>query len=400
MKNVTLFLFAIWISATQVAWASTFVGNGGNAADLELEISKTTLIKTYEYIQENPNQANKLCTCPSEYADFPLCKNLEKLSEEQTNFCSQFLQKKAPELALKLKNEVGFIWTEEPLFVQEHQSKMSVDALTNYQNKMILLNKENFLARESYERNFLLAHESFHLTDYQKKPLLDEQSVGPFDSATGGREFLNALAAVVVLKSNESGIAQQYRRHLERSRQTKKFWLSLDYTQFKAQEELGTLYIPDQYKGSTLSAKYFFTDTLGVGLHYGWLKAKDTFLTSIESTDTIENFGVGLFYKWMPFENKLSFWGQSFFQLGAKYEFLKANFKMDENIAGTILTVEDSAQTQYGTLECSYFIPLIHGFWIQAGVGYHQPHYAYSENIDAKYNQGRVSTNVGVSYGF
>ncbi len=390
----------LWIFSAQSIWASTFVGNGGNAGDLELEISKNTVIKTFEYIQEHPEQAAKLCTCPKEYDDFPICKNLEKLSEEKVKLCSQFLQQKAPELALKLKNETRFVWTEEPLFVQEHQSKMSVDALTNYQNKMILLNKENFLARESYERNFLLAHESFHLTDYQKKPLADEQTIGPFDSTTGGRELLNAMATAVVLKANESGIAQEYRRHLIRSRQSKKFWLSLDYSQFNAKEELGTLYIPNQYKGPVLSAKYFFTDTVGVGLNYGWAKAEDTFLTTIHSLDEIQNFGVGLFYKWMPFENKLSFWGQSFLQLGAKYEFLKSTFKMEENISGAILNIEDSAQAQYATLECSYFIPIIHGFWVQAGVGYNQPHYTYSQNIDAKYNQGRILTNIGVSYGF
>ncbi len=396
MKKIFIYVFLLGFSNLQAA-ESTFVGNGGNAGDVELHVSKLVLEKTLKKISEDQNSESSLCRCTGNYANYPACKSLEKLNTEQVIFCAKFIKERSAGLASLLeKSEVTVQWTEEALRVKENNANLPVDAVTIYSNKAILINKKNYLNLESNERNFLLGHEIFHLAVYEKQPVSDEQKIGPFDTVTGGRTLLNAVGAALVMYSVQNHIVEQHESDLDRSRQSKKYWISLEYSQFDSKEELGTLYIPNKYTGLAFGVQYAVTDKVFVGLYGSRHEAKDTFMETITGRDKIDTFGVGAQYRYFPFDNLFSFEGQSFGTIGFKYEFLSSEFELTENS----LTIEDKVKTNYLTLDAHYYIPLQRGFWLQAGLSYNQPRYKYSENVDAQFTQGRLITNLGVSYAF
>ena len=396
MKKIFICAFLLGISYLQAA-ESTFVGNGGNAGDVELHVSKLVLEKTLKTISEDQEAETNLCRCTGSYANYPACKSLEKLNNEQVIFCAKFIKERSADLASLLeKSEVTVQWTEEALRVKENNANLPVDALTIYSSKAILINKENYLNLESNERNFLLGHEIFHLSSYEKQPVSDEQKIGPFNTTTGGRSLLNAVGAALVMYSVQNRIAEQHESDLNRSRQSKKYWVSLEYSQFQSKEDLGTLYIPNKYTGLAFAFQYAVSDKVLVGLHGSRYEPKDTFMETINGRDKIDALGIGAQYRYFPFDNLFSFEGQSFGTIGFKYEFLSSQFELTENS----LTIEDKAKTNYLTLDAHYYIPLQRGFWLQAGLNYNQPHYKYSENVDAQFTQGRWITNLGVSYAF
>jgi hypothetical protein len=395
MKMIFISLFLIGFSLQ--AADSTFVGNGGNAGDIELHVSKAILEKTLKTISNDQLSESNLCRCTGNYAQYPACKSLEKLTDEQVNFCAKFIKERSSVLSQLLeKSEVTIQWTEEALRVKENNANLPVDAVTIYSNKAIMINKENYLRLESNERNFLLGHELFHLTTYENNPVSDEQKIGPFSSNTGGRSLLNAVGAALVMYSLQNKIAEQHDSDLNRSRQSKKFWISLEYSQFESKEDLGTLYIPSTYSGGVLSFQYLLDEHVFVGLYGSSFEAKDTFIGTINGKDTIKTLGLGAQYRFFPFSNLFSFEGQSFGTVGFRYEFLNSQFELTENS----LSIEDKVTTNYLTLDTHYYIPLQRGFWLQAGLCYNQPNYKYSDNVDAKFSKGRLFTNIGVSYAF
>lgn len=396
MKKIFMYLLLLTAHSLQAA-ESTFVGNGGNAGDIELRVSKIVLEDTLKSISENTSDDLSLCECKGDYANYPACQSLEKLNVEQVQYCSQFIKESSSTLAKLLEtSQITFQWTEQALQVKENNSTLPVDAVTVYANKLIMINKENYLNLESNERNFLLGHEIFHLTQHDKKPVVDEQKIGPFKTQTGGRELLNAVGAALVMYSIENNIVNRYDNDLLRSRQNKKYWISLEYSQFEAHEDLGTLYIPSKYSGLSLNLQYLLSDVIFVGFYGSQYEAKDKFAGTINGKDKIKTLGLGLQYRFFPFNNLFSFSGQSFGTIGLKYDFLTSQFELTENS----LQIKDKATTNYLTLDAHYYIPLQRGFWLQAGLSYNQPNYKYSENVDAQFTKGRLFTNLGVSYAF
>lgn len=392
-----IFMVAFVMVCAQFSLAdSTFVGNGGNAGDLELRVSKLTLESTLERISEDGSKVLSLCRCSENYNQYPACKSLEKLTNEQVHFCGKFIYERAAELSQMLKNKVTIQWTDQSMQVKENNANLPVDAMANFENKTILINKENYLSLESYQRNFLLGHEIFHLSQWENSKIKDEQPIGVFDTNTGGRVLLNAAAAALVMYSIENNIADKHESDLYRSRRDKQRWLSLEYSAFKAKEDLNTLYIPESYTGLNLGFQHLITNEIGVGLNYSSYKSKDTFLDTIEVTDQIDIYSIGAFYRFFPFHDLFSFEGQSFGTIGLRGDFLQGQFELKE----PPLAIQEKVKTNYLTLVARYYIPLQNGFWLQAGADLNQPNYKYSQNIDAQFSQLRVATNVGVSYGF
>ena len=82
------------------AGASTFVGNGGNAGDVELQVTINQLQKAFvETAKPSADAATKLCVCHEDFQGKPLCEMLKKLDEEQVRFCDAYIKEKSPELA-------------------------------------------------------------------------------------------------------------------------------------------------------------------------------------------------------------------------------------------------------------------------------------------------------------
>lgn len=409
MKVLLSSLFAVAVFAQTPS--STFVGNGGSAGDLELKVTKEVLTKTIEIIRDDETAGAELCACPDRYKEHPYCANVDSLKKTQKEFCGDFIKTQAVQLLESLQ-QANFVWTDSSLTVKEQGSVMSVDAVADFRAKKIVLNRDRFLKMESAERNFLIAHELFHLTEYvetsggsakKRSPLVDETAIGPFKNATGGRELLNAAATVLVLKSNEWLIAPSYLVHLGRSRQDRQIWFGVDYSGFRAEEDLNTAYAPEKYSGLMLNARYFLPEEMnafGVSFKFGNYSGATTTFGSINSEDSQNIMALGALYRWDPFQNKLSFLGQSFIQIGIHYEQMKASFVLEENQVGAPLRIEDNATARYATADLAYFLPLQQGFWMNVGLQLSQPNYIMSQEVDLKYSNSRFATNIGVSYGF
>ncbi|OFZ28939.1 MAG: hypothetical protein A2622_12635 [Bdellovibrionales bacterium RIFCSPHIGHO2_01_FULL_40_29] len=377
-----------------LALSSTFVGNGGNAKDLELNISLKVISQTLDVIK--PDIKSELCLCPDSLSSYPVCRSLEKLTKKQIEFCQNFLVENASEISSRIKKTTQFVWTENSIYVKEKGQNLSVDAITEFKENRITIQKNRFIALPSYERNFLISHEIFHLSTWNKKPIQDEQIIGPFNSETGGRELLNAAAASIVVLSNSKRIAQQHVSDLNRSRKNKKYWIQLDYSGFKAQEDLDTLYIPEDYRGYVFTGKYYFTEEAGFFAKMAHYSAEKTTLDTIKTSDSQNLFGIGGVYRFSPSTNEMSFWGQSYIEGALSFDFLTSEFKLDEDP----LHVQEKASSNFLTVQCTYFMPLEHDLWLQAGLGYNSPRYSLNKEVDAEYSKGRLITNLGVSYAF
>lgn len=401
----TILFLSAFAQAQSQKPSSTFVGNGGNAGDLELKVTKEVLTRTIEMIRDSESTGSELCSCPVEFNEHPYCANIDSLKDSQKVYCGEFIKSQAVPLLNQIQ-KANFVWTDAELTVKERGSVLSVDAIADYRGKKILLNKDRFLKLASFERNFLVSHELFHLTDHvdsKGKPIADEAPIGAFKSETGGRELLNAAATVLVLKSNEWQIAPSYLVHLGRSRQDRQIWVGADYSGFTAREDLNTSYAPEKYSGMMFSARYFLPENMnafGVGFKFGSYRGTSTLFGSINSEDRQGLAALGALYRWDPFQNKLSFFGQSFFQFGLYIEQMKTQFVLEETLVDTPLRIEDGATVTYPTAEVTYFMPLQQGFWMNFGFQLNQPNYSVNKEVDLQYSHMRFATNIGVSYGF
>lgn len=394
MKKTIIILL---LSLKSLTLASTFIGNGGNAGDLELEVSRNVIVKTLSAISREKGSDTPLCTCPENLKGLPLCQGIANLNESQVQFCQKLIKDNATLIGLQLKNELQLVWTDQNLVVQELGQSISVDALANVNSRIITIQKDRFLERKSFERNFLLSHEAFHFIKYDSKPILDEQKIGPFQSATGGRDLLNAMASAIVAESNNLFIAQEHVDDLKRSRKSNDHWINLDMKSFQAKEDLGTLYIPEKYKGYGISYNYYLTDSFGIGAQYSKFEAKEKFFDTINASETLNIIGLNALYRVSISEQSLSFWGQSFLQFHAGFEFMRTNFKLQE----PPLDTDDTSENTYLSLGGNWYFPLNSGLWITLGLDYNRPQYSYSKKfIDANFSKYRTITSIGVSYGF
>lgn len=393
MKKLIIILLLFLQS---LAFASTFIGNGGNAGDLELEVSRNVIIKTLSAIAKGKGSDVPLCTCPDNLKGLPLCQGIANLNENQVQFCQKLIKDNATIIGLQLKNEIQLVWTDQSLVVQELGQSISVDALANTNNQMIVIQKDHFLERKSYERNFLLSHEAFHFIKYDSKPIVDEQKIGPFQGATGGRDLLNAIASAIVTESNNLLIAQEHEVDLKRSRKSNTHWLNLNMKSFQAKEDLGTLYIPERYSGYSLSYHYYLSDVFGIGAQYTKFDSKEQFVDTINAIETLNIVCLKALYRVNISNQALSFWGQSFVQFHAGFEWMRTNFKLEEHP----IDIDDSSENTYFSMGGNWYFPLNSGFWITLGLDVNRPQYTYSKNIDAQFSKYRTITSIGVSYGF
>ncbi len=102
MKKIIIILLLFLQSIT---FASTFIGNGGNAGDLELEVSRNIIVKTLSAISKEKGSDVPLCTCPENLKGLPLCQGIANLNENQVQFCQKLIKDNATLIGLQLKNE-------------------------------------------------------------------------------------------------------------------------------------------------------------------------------------------------------------------------------------------------------------------------------------------------------
>jgi hypothetical protein len=307
MKSALLILLLLF-SFRAHAW--TFIGNGGNAGDVELAVTHQQLATIFAEIPDRPADARGLCECTGEFDNHPMCDALKKLSPAQAKFCGEQLKIRSDE-ASRLNDRVRVQWTHDFVEVSESGRKRGADAAADRAADEITVNVDRFMELKSYEREFLLAHELFHFTSYDSKPLTDEGPIGPFEGNDGSRNFINAMSAAVVMESVDEGLISKYQRSLKRPQGWKHAWLSVDGGTSRNEKDLAGLFPNNEFSKSGANFRYHFSNGFGIMLSVRLLKASKSILTSTKIEESSQALGLGIAYRYFPFKDPLTFFGQS-----------------------------------------------------------------------------------------
>lgn len=397
-------IFILTLAATvisQYTQASTFVGNGGNAGDIELQMTLEQATKTFNFIlRDRDNEEQNLCTCTTSFEGRPLCDTLNRLNKEQVKFCSRYLLLKAADLArvTSEKGKVSYTWTHQQIEVKEQGRLRGADAVTNPKEMSMTLNQTRFLQMDSNERLFLVGHELFHLTSHQGQTLSDEGEIGPFQGPNGGRQFINAMAATLVMQANQYGVFSSYSTAEKRSKAYKQNWLSVGYSKLETANDKSTAYDIPQTTGGHGEYRYQLNSEWGVFGSFSRLSGSKGLLTTGKIEEERNTFGVGLAYRWFPWENPMTFRGQSHFVLGSSLDLMKSRYELNDPAVGT---KAETSSMGY-TLSCKYFIPFSSGWWAYGGVNYSGLNHRFNldNQVELEYKNNGTGFALGVSYGF
>lgn len=394
-------LFFLIMCLLQNAVASTFVGNGGNAGDIELQITLGQIQKGFEFINRDKDAGpEKLCICSQGFSGRPICDVLKQLTEDQVLYCSKVIRMKAEDLARVVgkKDQLKLQWTNKEIEVEELGALRGADAVTNQQEQSITIKQDRFLQMNESEKVFLLAHELFHLTSLQGALLKDEGAIGPFKSKDGGRQLLNAMAATLVVLSDEYGVFRSNESTLKRSKSYVQNWLTLGLVGVSTPNDPTTALDIERASGFQLGYRYQVNSDFGVVLDFQNLNGEKKILSTAMAKENRRIFSLGGAYRWFPFSNPLSFSGQSHFVMAATLDLHSGSYEVSDPSIGTSAS---SSSTGY-TFACKYFIPFQSGFWGHAGIAYSGLNYRYNldNQMNLDYKNNGTSLALGVSYGF
>jgi hypothetical protein len=376
--------------------AGTFVGNGGGQGDVELAVTKKQIAETFAVVQKQG--AGEYCRCNEAFKNRSTCEPLAVLNDDERRMCSKVMAALAPDI-LKMVGETSPVivrWTNEEINVLDRGQRRPVDAVTNREKQEITINLRRFLKMAWYERVFLLTHELAHLSQYNGKPLMDEGPVGSFTGEEGGRRLLNAVgSAASIMQGSHPQEIKKYAARRHRSQSWKPIWVELHGGQAKFVKEQDQVFASDKFSRAGVNARYNFGD---IGVVAGFRSESNDFtaLDTIHVKETKEIFSLGVAYRFFPFGDPLSFWGQTHFQAQVSVDFVRARISLKEDL---VPELTDEKNTVGGSLSASYYVPLFWGFWGYAGVAYEVHPYKYSKlNVDYKNNL--TSQFIGVGYAF
>lgn len=388
---ISIFLIALMGANSQ---ASTFVGNGGNASDVELQVTLMQIKKALNNIQDKVD--NKLCTCAESLEGHKVCENLKALNTEQKSFCQKRVADSAS-VVLNLLNDpkgVQIIWTLESMQVSEKGGEREAEGVTVPSEQKIFLNRDQFAGLKDYERIYLVTHELGHLVHFDKKFLKDDDKIGPFKQNDGGRQFLNAMGSAVAMKSLEVGSVEEYAPSLKRSNTYKPNWLALSFGSEAGRNDNSSFAIK-KYSGFQIQFRHQFTSNWGLSGGFRQEKGSETFFEIANTESSLKLWHVKANYRLMPFANPLSMWGQSHFIFAAGVEAGIADIVINDSFTSE----NDEANLMSPIISAHYFIPANSGFWIQLGVNATAYNYEFNK-IGFKSQSNQLYYEAGVSYGF
>ncbi len=376
--------------------ASTFVGNGGGAGDVELAVTKTQIRETFAAVERRKDDDLDWCTCKESYRHRSVCGALNGLEPAQAKYCSkQMVTQSGAMLALVDDPNVRIEWTRDPIEVMIGDRRRAVDAVTDPAKRMITVNLERFLTLKPFERVFLLTHEYLHLAKFEGKPLDDNAAVGPFTGDEGGRRLLNAMgAAAAVTHFDLPGEVRSYNAKLRRSQSWKSRWIDVSGGSSEPSGGSDGTFVADKFNRSSIGLRY----TLGnfvLGVAYRRYQNDFKALTTIDVSETIDVASLSLGYRFFFFRDPMTFWGQSHMILSAGADYYMAKQELKDPFTSS----EDEAKVFGGHARVEYFLPIMWGFWGFGGAAYEWRPYSY-DSVNVKYKGGSTSSYLGVSYGF
>lgn len=383
------------------ARASTFVGNGGNAGDIELQVTWVQISKTLdEIVEAGVDTQGLLCRCHEDLQTHKLCDSLIELNQSQTFYCSNTLSQKAAQMRQLLQSNQGVqvVWTSELMSVREKDGVRDADAVVQPKQNKIYLNREQFLALKNYERIFLLTHELGHMVEIDKRYLDDATEVGPFKQSDGSRKLLNAMAATVAVKSVTSERVDHYVSQLRLSKNYKSNWFSLSLGVQPDSDGESTKLTPYSVKNFTgLETGYRRQLDLrnGISINVRSFYGKENIFSNTKAEITVGLINVQYNYRFFPFDDPLTTSGQSHFILGAGYEAGSAQMKLSDDRSD----ITEKANLGSPIISGQYLIPLSFGIWLHASAAVTAHNYEFT-NIGYKPQKMQTYVNIGATYGF
>lgn len=393
MKSLLLGLFFIYSGAQ----ASTFIGNGGSGADLEMQVALSQVQKIFETIQRLDKNSNvNICRCRSRFENQPSCEMIKKLDEQEVKFCDKTVKAQTPQILewLAGSKSLKINWTSSEIMVgQKHGERLS-DAVTNRSESTITVNQKRFQGMNPPEKMFLLVHELFHLTSFDNKPMEDEGPVGPFKGPDGGRDLINAMSAGAVMEGLDSGSIKKFQSYLRRSSYDKDLWIDLA-VEGQSRTSTNNTYAFNNPVGGSLGVRYYIFNNFGVTAKY-WMSQQDKgILTTIKGKEIMNSISLGLTYKLTPFSDPLSYIGQSHFVFNVAYEQMNSHYELTDPFQEYKNDVTSSGVRA----DVRYYLPIRWGFWGFVGAGASTIKYSYTD-IPLSYDSTPVFFFTGVSYGF
>lgn len=393
MKYFIFLILSLHLRAT----ASTFVGNGGNAGDIELQVAINQIKATLKLIQENAGEPDlKLCTCYERFKEQPVCNNLTPLKKEQVQYCSEQILKNTAKLIdlLEDNRNLQFSWTNKNIQVKEKEGLRGADAVTDASSKTITINQDNFISLKPSQRIFLIAHELFHLIKVNDSYFADDEEYPHFSGRNGGRTLINAMASAITVESYDYGTFTTYGRPLSRSQNIKSHWISTSAISQAASATQPSAYEQKSLSGLTLGYRYQFNQW-GVVFNYASAQAKKGILTASNVEEKRDWLGIGASYRWFPFVEPLTFLGQSHFVFTAAAEFMTGKVSLSDSFIG----LDESVSSNSWSVGGNYFIPFSRGLWGFLSLDY-SAHQLNFQKFNLAYSSGSTTLGLGVAYAF
>jgi hypothetical protein len=203
MKSVNITVQGLLLSLkigllclSSVASGSTKVGNGGDIMAVFLEQIRFSIV-------EVASQALK-------QGKVDLCDKVERLNEEEQQYCNRKLLELLPELVKLLSSRpiVPLVIQDEEIYVELPEGKRRpVMAITECGKEGAIFFHFSGVRLLSPSRLFqLMTHEFLHKVPFEGRECLqDLDTPGPFNEIEGGRRLLDAMADAMVIYAKSLG---------------------------------------------------------------------------------------------------------------------------------------------------------------------------------------------------
>lgn len=383
------------------SFATTFVGNGGDGSDYELNAAITRIQKSLRYIDKNrdmfkPHEQavnmnerspdddfvyETLCTCDSS-AQTNMCSSLVYLTTKKSDYCHTFILKNSKKLLSMIANNTfSFEWVSSDIQIKHNHSSeekkkknsdvsenkkepRNFDAGVSHDKKIIYINKSKFLDLSGDARVALIGHELGHLLQNENGYIDDDAAAGPYSS---GREFLNVFGASLAVIGP---MYMPYREEKTFSRAWKKYYFGFRGIE-RDERNTGLSFIDRKQSGSSFHIAYIpsfwgiygETGELSSSGESGSEASGSTPSSKLYEESSFSYTKVGALYRWIPLNHKERWYSQIgiLFKLGYLFGSLSAS------VADDFIKFEEDIDTGGVAAEVEIKIPIIHGFWFDIG---------------------------------
>lgn len=397
LKNQALLVLVCSLLAAQIGQANSFVGNGGNAGDVELMVTKNQILSALVNLSKADISQDSECECQPVFMNKNECELISSLTKDQKKYCLAILKRVSVDITNRLStNQVKFNWTERKIFVKDDGKTVSAEAVADISNSSVTINKSVFMSLPQNRRILLLTHELLHLVDFENgMPLQDSGSIGPFQSPQGQRQLINSMAAETVMRVHQYGISNQYQSVLKRSQSYKLNWLDFDLKTYTELYGTDNNFNIDRHSGIRIGYKKFFEGgPLGFNLGFQSLGGSKDLLSSTSVEERKSTFSLGLAYRFFLGKDPLTSYGQSFLVFDVNLESLISEY----NVKDSSISTNNKESSMGWSANGNYYYPFSF-FYFTAGLGLSQHDYTHTD-FDLNKNALNLSGNLGVSYGF